>query len=532
MLVTHLTPLLTNVQANEWYTLTLHRGGTALSGPLSIKVTQESDPGKTATVTQTVSDLDWQFRHTIQAGMVYLDDYKEISEEDSNVYVYGSKPHAVTSITSGGQTIRQYTYDLNGNMTQRIEGSDTYTFTYDAENRLATGAKNGVTLASYTYDGDGKRVKAQEGGFTTYYIGDYYEWREGPTTTAVKYYYAAGQRIAMRQGGVLTWLLGDHLGSTTITANENGTLASEQTYTAWGQTRSGSVTTDRQYTGQISEPQLGIYFYNARYYDPYLSRWLQADSIVPNIYNAQSWDRYAYVLNNSVIFTDPSGHDVGCDTNYHGSCKKMAAGFVYKVWHASPEARLSLKFVGDWDSDNRQAFIVGAWYDAKAQFNAYCKPGLLLSGECGYSSSEELYHATHGTTVLTMSTATAGYYCERNANAGQAGTTCYANSSGKIDRILAAHELGHVFNARIANNGQATPYSDLTTERANNLYFPAIGFDITLGYNRDRAIADGEDFANMYSMYVFNAFPPTLGGQERKNFMVTNIASWVGSALP
>ena len=145
-------------------------------------------------------------------------------------------------------------------MIQRIEGSDTYTFTYDAENRLVAGLKNGVTLASYTYDGDGrdlctpersergKRVKVVEGGLTTYYIGDYYEWREGSTTTAVKYYYAGGSRIAMRTSGTLTWLLGDHLGSATITATENGTLASEQKYTAWGQTRSGSVTTDRQYT--------------------------------------------------------------------------------------------------------------------------------------------------------------------------------------------------------------------------------------------------------------------------------------------
>ncbi len=209
---------------------------------------------------------------------------------------------------SAGSAI--FCYDLNGNMTQRIEGSDTYTFAYDDENRLVTGAKNGVTLASYTYDGDGKRVKAQEGGFTTYYIGDYYEWREGPTTTAVKYYYAAGQRIAMRKAGTLTWLLGDHLGSATITATENGTLASEQKYTAWGQTRSGSVGTDRQYTGQISEPQLGIYFYNARYYDSYLNRWLQPDSIVPDPYNILDYDRYSYARNNPVRYNDPSGHYV------------------------------------------------------------------------------------------------------------------------------------------------------------------------------------------------------------------------------
>jgi len=201
-----------------------------------------------------------------------------------------------------------FCYDANGNMTQRIEGSDTYTFTYDDENRLVTGVKNGVTLASYTYDGDGKRVKAEEGVNTTYYIGDYYEWRTYPTVKAVKYYYAAGQRIAMRQGGVLTWLLGDHLDSTTITANENGTLATEQRYTAWGQTRSGSVTTDRQYTGQISEPQLGIYFYNARYYDPSIMQWTSPDTLIPDPYSPLDWNRYLYARANPIQYSDPSGH--------------------------------------------------------------------------------------------------------------------------------------------------------------------------------------------------------------------------------
>ena len=163
-------------------------------------------------------------------------------------------------------------------------------------------------------------MKVVEGGLTTYYIGDYYEWRTGPTTTAVKYYYAAGQpsgegrRIAMREGGTLTWLLGDHLGSATITATENGVLASEQKYTAWGQTRSGSVTTDRQYTGQISEPQLGLYFYNARYYDSYLARFIQADTLIPQPGNPLAWDRYGYASSNPINSIDPSGHKT-CDSD-------------------------------------------------------------------------------------------------------------------------------------------------------------------------------------------------------------------------
>jgi RHS repeat-associated protein len=52
-----------------------------------------------------------------------------------------------------------------------------------------------------------------------------------------------------------------------------------------------------------------LMFYNARWYDPYLARFAQADSIVPA--GVQGYDRYAYVNNNPVNYNDPSGH-IGC----------------------------------------------------------------------------------------------------------------------------------------------------------------------------------------------------------------------------
>jgi RHS repeat-associated protein len=56
----------------------------------------------------------------------------------------------------------------------------------------------------------------------------------------------------------------------------------------------------------------GLMYYNARWYDPYLNRWTQPDTIVPDSNNPQAWDRYGYALNNPIRYNDPSGHNY-CD---------------------------------------------------------------------------------------------------------------------------------------------------------------------------------------------------------------------------
>ena len=157
---------------------------------------------------------------------------------------------------------------------------------------------------------NGNRVKATLGGVTTYYIGNHFEWR-GSTSTMTRYYYADGQRIAMRQGSsTVYFLLGDHLGSTSITANSSGGKVAELRYHPWGGTRfsSGTTPTAWRYTGQIEDAAIGLYFYNARYYDPALGRFIQADTIIPDPANPQSLNRYAYTLNNPLKYVDDSGH--------------------------------------------------------------------------------------------------------------------------------------------------------------------------------------------------------------------------------
>jgi len=215
-----------------------------------------------------------------------------------------ARPHAV--IAWGNST---YGYDANGNMTSRFDG--TSTLTYDHENRLT--AVSGAASASFVYDGDGNRVKSTMGGVTTYYIGNYFEWTDYESTM-VKYYYTGGQRVAMKKGSVTTWLFGDHLGSTAKTAvNGSPNNTTEQRYFPWGGTRYGSSPTAFQYTGQRNDSAIGLYYYGARYYDPALGRFVQADTIVQDLRNPQTLNRYSYTGNNPMRYVDPSGHIYGPD---------------------------------------------------------------------------------------------------------------------------------------------------------------------------------------------------------------------------
>ena len=272
---------------------------------------------------------------TYNESYVYNSTTGNLSSKAGVSYTYGTqatgcadgalnKPHTV--VTAGSNT---YCYDKNGNINRRvIGGSSTYNLAYDAENHLT--AVNGATSATLVYDGDGNRVKATVGSTTTAYLGNYFEYSG---STMKKTYYAGTTRVAVRVGSTISYLLTDHLGSTTNTINTSGTETGELRYKAWGETRytSGSTPTSVRFTGQRQESTLGgtegLYFYDSRWYDPALGRWAQPDFIIPNPYDSQSWDRYAYVNNNAVRYTDPSGHMLIGDGD-QGKCKKANCGWT------------------------------------------------------------------------------------------------------------------------------------------------------------------------------------------------------------
>ncbi|RJP48658.1 MAG: hypothetical protein C4583_13840 [Anaerolineaceae bacterium] len=227
------------------------------------------------------------------------------SKNSINYTAYDSNhKHAVSSLSNGNT----YGYDANGNMTSRNVGGQSFTLNYDAENRLVS--VSGAATAEFDYDGDGKQIKATVNGTTTVYVGNHYEVKNSVVT---KYYFAGTTRLAVRTDGTLSFLLGDHLGSSSVTTDASGAKTASALYKTFGETRYtlGSLNTDYKFTGQREEASLGIYFFVARWFDPSLGRFLSPDTIVPtSTQGTQAWDRYAFVNNNPVRYTDPTGHRV------------------------------------------------------------------------------------------------------------------------------------------------------------------------------------------------------------------------------
>ncbi|MEZ5897868.1 MAG: RHS repeat-associated core domain-containing protein [Hyphomicrobiaceae bacterium] len=249
-----------------------------------------------------------------------------ISRSDVSSYTYhASKIHAVTA--AGGFS---YVYDANGNITTR-NGS---TVTWFANNKPQSIAGNGQT-STFEYGPSGQYWKQtatySNGPETTLYIGGLLEKVTNSTLTSWRHHIKAnGRTVAIYSrastGATNTiYPLTDHLGSTDAITDSAGTVLVRESFTAFGARRGsnwqGTPTpadmtaianaTRRGYTDHTMLDNLGLVHMNGRVYDPAIGRFLSADPYVQFPLNTQSYNRYSYVLNNPLSFTDPSGYFLG-----------------------------------------------------------------------------------------------------------------------------------------------------------------------------------------------------------------------------
>jgi RHS repeat-associated protein len=227
----------------------------------------------------------------------------------------GGRPHAVCS--AGGNS---YSYDANGNM---LSGAGR-TVNYTAFN-LPYQFFQGGTTVSFVYGADRNRVLKVSGNIRIRYVGmsgtgnPLFEQEYNSSTgnrKNIHYIYADGsQAVAQHiaEGGSATteYFHRDHLGSIEAISAANGLLTSVVylNYDAWGQRITGPNIRSG-FTGHETITEVGLVHMNGRVYDPVLGRFLSADPIIQMPGNMQSYNRYSYVLNNPLSYTDPSGYSL------------------------------------------------------------------------------------------------------------------------------------------------------------------------------------------------------------------------------
>jgi RHS repeat-associated protein len=124
-------------------------------------------------------------------------------------------------------------------------------------------------------------------------------------TIATEYLNGLGIDGKLRQttGGSTSYFLADHLGSTRGLTDATGNVTSSLTYDSFGTVVGGSGSTRYTYTGRELDEETGLIYYRARWYDPQQGRFVSEDPIglVGGI------NLFAYVENNPICFSDPSG---------------------------------------------------------------------------------------------------------------------------------------------------------------------------------------------------------------------------------
>jgi RHS repeat-associated protein len=230
-----------------------------------------------------------------------------------------------------------FTYDKNGNTLSKTKDAQTTSYTYDFENRLIAGTvpAGGLSL-SYSYDPFGKRLSKTVGGVTKYYLYDNEDIiaeYDADGNLIASYVHGQGidEPISMTRGSSTYYYTFDGLGTVSELTDDSQGVVESYKYDAFGKIESPPATGNPYtYTGREYDPESGLYFYRARYYDAGVGRFLSADPILLPRLSQDSYTSeisaewklpeliqvphllqpYAYVNNNPINNFDPNDEQI------------------------------------------------------------------------------------------------------------------------------------------------------------------------------------------------------------------------------
>ncbi|MEQ6341033.1 MAG: hypothetical protein M3A44_05110 [Gammaproteobacteria bacterium] len=251
------------------------------------------------------------------------------SKSDIGTYTYGAKPHAVSTTATAGVVNASYGYDANGNMTSASYGNNNGRyFTYTSFNKIGQFQRAGSgSVTGYVYDAYHERmVTCGSNSACTVYLNPYPgagTFYEKVLNTHTHYIHAGATPVAIytlditNPTPVVRYLHKDHLGSIDAITNATGAVVERFSYDAFGKLRLTNgqdspslLSASRGYTGHEHYwgAGQGLINMNGRVYDPSLARFTSADPYIHNPSDSQELNRYSYVTNNPLKYTDPTGY--------------------------------------------------------------------------------------------------------------------------------------------------------------------------------------------------------------------------------
>ncbi|SMQ78428.1 RHS repeat-associated core domain-containing protein [Bacillus sp. OV166] len=250
----------------------------------------------------------------------------------------------------------KYAYDLHGNITAMPhlpQMNWDFKDQLSATTRMINNGDTNTAKTYYVYDSSGRRVRkiteTQTGALSKQRIyldgfEVYREYSSGTVTLERESLHVMDdkQRVALIETETIKdqspvtnlqplvrFQLSNHLGSVNLELDENAAVITYEEYTPYGSTaycagRSvAEVSLKRyRYTGKERDEESGLYYHGARYYGPWLGRWMSCDPMCM----IDGTNLYGFVHENPVKYNDPTGTQ--CDPT-KASCPELMGNWSY-----------------------------------------------------------------------------------------------------------------------------------------------------------------------------------------------------------
>jgi RHS repeat-associated protein len=317
----------------------------------------------------------------------------------------------------------------------------------------------------------------------------------------------------------------DYLGSIVAVTNQSGAVVEKRLFDAWGNIKkvedgsgnvlAGLTVLDRGYTGHEHLQGVNLIHMNGRLYDPVVHRFLQPDNFVQDPFFTQNYNRYSYVYNNPLKFTDPSGEIVWAPIIIGAIIGAYSGGVIANGGEFNPTKwQWDMKTLGYMASGAIVGGITGGVSNGIATSGvAFANTKAILTGSIINGMGTHFY--TGGKTDVTLSFG----FASLNFTSGEFG---YLFKKGNSFMETLGYGLGAIANVSDVLAGLKPGDIQLNTDTSD-----------AIGHSAITAVGETDDYNSLISVgpsvtgkRIFNPFDLTNKADTGWSNYVSSTGTW------